>query len=158
MGTDEYTPAGADNYEIKPDFPEYRLLDERGAAATDARVTHLHTSIYRKELRVESRHPTLLVLRLMNYPAWRVEVNGKRVAPESQDPTGRMVVPLPAGHSDVDVRFTRTPERWVGDAISLVAVLALAALLFPPQSEESPEKNRGQLAGETRTGCHLKRG
>ncbi len=25
MGTDEYVPAGGDNYEIKPDFPDYRL-------------------------------------------------------------------------------------------------------------------------------------
>ncbi len=138
IGTDEYTPAGGDNYEIKPDFPEYRLrsegragdpgLEKRetwGTQATAARVTHLHTSIYHKQLTVESSQPVQLVLRLMNYPAWRVNVNGVSATPISDDPTGRMVIPLPEGHSDVDVRFVRTPDRGIGDGISLAAFIFL---------------------------------
>ncbi len=128
MGTDEYTPIGADNYEIQPDFPEYRLRP-----VADARVTHLHNTSYRKQLTVESSTPVELELRLMNYPAWRVQVNGNPVVAHSAEPTGRMVIALPTGESNVDVRFTRTPDRWVGDGISLAAVLALVAFLSSPR-------------------------
>jgi len=136
MGTDEYTPAGGDNYEIKPDFPEYRLRTADGAPATKARVTHLHSTGYRKQLSVESPQPVELELRLMNYPAWRVEVNGKRVDAQSDDPTGRMVIALPAGTSEVDVSFTRTPDRWLGDAITLAALLVVALLFASSRKRE----------------------
>ena len=92
MGTDEYVPAGGDNYEIKPDFPQFRLRGEDGAAppaGAYARVSHWST--YRKQLTVESSQPVQVVLRLMNYPAWQARRNGSRIGPRSDDPTGRMV-------------------------------------------------------------------
>ncbi|MGA2904033.1 MAG: 6-pyruvoyl-tetrahydropterin synthase-related protein [Candidatus Korobacteraceae bacterium] len=131
MGTDEYVPAGGDNYEIKPDFPEYRFRYENGGAAPNgARVTHLHTNAYRKQLTIESPQPVELVLRLMNYPAWRVNVNGAAVTSQSDDPTGRMVIAVPAGHSDIDVRFIRTPDRWLGDGLSLAALILLCGFWY----------------------------
>jgi len=131
MGTDEYTPAGGDNYEIKPDFPEFAIRGADGPApAANARVTHLHTGPYRKQVTVESSQPVEIVLRLMNYPAWRVEVNGSAVALQSDDPTGRMVIAVPAGHSEVDVRFIRTPDRWLGDGVSLAALLFLCTFWY----------------------------
>ena len=140
MGSDEYTPAGGDNYEIQPDFPEYRLRRDDGTPAPDARVSQFHGSTYGKQLAVDSPEPVQLELRLMNYPAWRVEVNGKRVTPQSDDPTGRMVIALPAGRSDVDVRFLRTRDQWIGDAISLVAVLVLVAVCFHHRDTETQRK------------------
>ncbi len=137
MGTDEYTPIGGDNYEMQPDFPEYRLRP-----AADARVTHLHTTTYRKQLTVESSAPVELELRLMNYPAWRVEVNGSPVVAHSAEPTGRMVIALPAGHNDVDVRFSRTPDRWAGDAISLAGVFLLAVVLFHRRDTETQRREK----------------
>jgi hypothetical protein len=130
MGTDEYAPAGADNYEIKPDYPEFAIRGEDGRPAADARVTHLHSGLYRKQLTVDSSQPVALVLRLMNYPAWRVEVNGSRITPLADDPTGRMVIAVPAGSSEVDVRFIRTPDRWLGDGLSLAAFLSLFAFWY----------------------------
>ena len=141
MGTDEYTPAGADNYEIKPDFPEYRLRSENGQTVTGARVSHFRGGTYRKQLTLDSPQSVQLELRLMNYPAWRVEVNGSSMVPQSDDPTGRMVLVLPAGHSDVDVRFMRTPDRWVGNAISLAAVLLLGILSCSPSRFGAHEKS-----------------
>jgi len=131
MGTDEYTPAGGDNYEIKPDFPDFAIrgADGRGPAA-NGRVTHFHAGPYRKQLTVESSQPVEILLHLMNYPAWQVEVNDKRITPQSDDPTGRMVIAVPAGHSEVDVRFIRTPDRWSGDGLSLGAILFLCAFRY----------------------------
>jgi len=79
---------------------------------------------------VEAALPVDVVLRLLNYPAWRVEVNGKRISPQADDPTGRMVIALPAGQSEVDVRFTRTPDRWLGDVLSFGALIFLCTLWY----------------------------
>ncbi|MGO9434331.1 MAG: hypothetical protein ACLP00_08550 [Terracidiphilus sp.] len=131
MGTDEYVPAGGDNYEIKPDFPDYRLRSVDGSVPpSEARVTQFHGGIYRKQFVVDSPQPVAIVLRLMKYPAWRVEVNGATVTPQSDDPTGRMVIALPAGRSDVDVRFVRTPDRWIGDGVSLAAIILLGGFWY----------------------------
>jgi len=144
MGTDEYVPAGGDNYEIKPDFPDYRLRSvDTIAAPRDARVTQFRGSIYRKQLIVDSPQPVTIVLRLMNYPAWRVEVNGATITPQSDDPTGRMVIALPAGRSDVDVRFVRTPDRWIGDGASLVAIMVLVGFWYGERKKQfSPQRHR----------------
>jgi hypothetical protein len=131
MGTDEYVPAGGDNYEIKPDFPAFHLRGEDGSVLpTGPHGTVLQWSTYRKQLVVESPQPAQLVLRLMNYPAWRVAVNGRQVLAQSDDPTGRMVILLPAGHSEVDVRFVRTPDRWLGDGISVAALIFLGGFWY----------------------------
>jgi hypothetical protein len=131
MGTDEYVPAGGDSYEIKPGFPEYRFQGvDDGAAPNGTGVTHWRASSYRKQFTIESPQPVELVLRLMKYPAWRVNVNGVAVTAQSDDPTGRMVIAVPAGHSEVDVRFSRTPDRWLGDVLSLAAFIFLCAFWY----------------------------
>ena len=131
MGTDEYTPAGADNYEIRPDFPDFVVRGADGRTLVgSAQVTHFAGGTYRKHFIVEASLPVDIVLRLMNYPAWRVEVNGRRISPQSEDPTGRMVLAIPAGHSEVEVRFIRTPDRWLGDGLSFGALIVLCAFWY----------------------------
>lgn len=149
MGTDEYVPAGGDNYEIKPDFPEYQLRGVDGnAQPAGSQVTQFHAGIYHKQFIVDSPQPVAVLLRLMNYPAWRVAVNGATVTPQSDDPTGRMVIALPAGRSNVDVRFLRTVDRWIGDGVSLAAIVLLGGFWYgersrrnPPQRHKDTEKS-----------------
>ncbi len=130
-GNDEYVPPGADNDEIKPDFPEFVIHGaHRDDITSGARVSHLQWGTYRKQLTVDSPEPVELVLRLMNYPAWQVRVNGRRVLPQSDDPTGRMVIEVPAGHSVVDVRFVRTGDRWLGDGITVVSLLFVGGFWY----------------------------
>jgi hypothetical protein len=79
---------------------------------------------------VQSPQAVQLVLRLMNYPAWKVMVNGMAVAPQSDDATGRMVIALTAGRSDVEVEFVRTPDRWLGDGISVAAFIVFGGFWY----------------------------
>ena len=131
MGTDEYVPAGGDNYEIKPDFPQFRLRGaDGGALPAGSKATVLHWSTYRKQLTVESSQPLQVELRLMNYPAWQATRNGSRIGLGSDELTGRMVLAVPAGHSELDVRFVRTPDLWLGDGISLVALIFLGGFWY----------------------------
>ena len=82
-----------------------------------------------KEFRVTSFISLRVELRVLDYPAWRVTVNGQTVRPEHTETTARMVLLLPSGWQHVRVSFVRTPDRKVGIAISVFSVLTLLALL-----------------------------
>jgi len=64
------------------------------------------------------------------YPGWRVWVDGEPVAVTPTDPEGLISFDLPAGRRQVAIRFGETPLRLAADALSVVALLALAALAF----------------------------
>jgi hypothetical protein len=71
-----------------------------------------------------------LALKLVNYPAWRVEVNGQPAAVESRPQTAQMLVALPPGSSRVTAHFMRTPDRTIGGVISAATALLLSGLLL----------------------------
>ena len=66
-----------------------------------------------------------MTLRLFNYPAWKVRVNGQPVNTDSTEITGLMVIPVAAGTNMVDVEFTRTWDRTAGGWISVISGLGL---------------------------------
>jgi hypothetical protein len=80
-----------------------------------------------------------LALRLFNYPAWRVEVNGQPVANSTRAVTGQMLIPVQAGENRVQIMFTRTWDRTLGGFISVVTALLLA--LFVALRRKRPPTN-----------------
>jgi hypothetical protein len=66
----------------------------------------------------------------VDYPAWRVEVNGHGVLPETSGPTAQMILPVERGESRVHVVFTRTLDRTLGSLLSLGGLLGSALLLW----------------------------
>ena len=139
-GTDEYVPAGADPYELNKDEPRVIGCDV-GTAASDCRckLEDPHGECRQAETRVlqwgaNEKHFVVrattsqhLTLRLFNYPAWEVTINGSPVRTASTDVTGQIVIPVQPGTNDIRIRFRRTLDRTLGDAISVVSLgLALA--------------------------------
>jgi len=124
-GTDEYTPAYADGYDVKLDAA---LVTSENSAAPQVRI--LQWDAESKLFIVENTQPTRLLLRLFNYPAWQVTVNRAAVDAETQDNTGQMVIPVPAGTNQVRVTFSKTPDRKGGELISGVTVGLLAGFLL----------------------------
>jgi len=124
-GTDEYTPAFADVYDTRLDAP---LVTAEDGAAVQARV--LRWDVESKFLVVENVRPTRLLLRLFNYPAWKVTVNRKVVDAETQDNTGEMIIPVPSGTNQVRVTFTRTPDRTAGEIVSAATAAVLGGFLL----------------------------
>jgi hypothetical protein len=130
-GTDEYDPIGDDHYNLPSKAPPAQVLSanqEGGSKA--ARSTATPPTIIverwtpeRKIVRVESSPPARLALRLLNYPAWRVEVNGSKIESARGEDSGQMIIPLPRGSSRVTARLTRTPDRTLGAVVSILSVL-----------------------------------
>jgi hypothetical protein len=129
-GTDEYDPIDDDHYNLPAKAPLVLVLppaedaQSAGASATTTppKIVVERWMPERKIVRIESARPVRLALRLLNYPAWQVEVNGSRIQPVSAEDSGQMVVPLPAGQSRVTARFTRTPDRTLGIVISVLSL------------------------------------
>ena len=69
--------------------------------------------------------PITLALKLLSYPAWQAQVDGREVHFEVQPVTARLLLPLPAGTHRVEIRFRRTWDRTAGDAISAISCIAL---------------------------------
>jgi hypothetical protein len=128
-GTEEYTPVGADPYNVDKGA---RRVTVDGPAHAAIRVSDW--SAEHKLFTAEMSAPDNLALHLFNYPAWRVEVNGRQVQATSREGTGQMLVPLEAGENRVLIVFTRTWDRTAGAWISPLALLLTILLLRKPVS------------------------
>jgi hypothetical protein len=132
-GVDEYDPVGDDHYNLPAKALPAKIVPAEGSAAGGgATILVQRWLANQKELRVAATAPVTVALRLLNYPGWRVEVNGARVAPGTVADSGQMILQLPAGESRVSVRFVRTPDRVVGDLVSLAALLFTFVLIRRP--------------------------
>jgi len=126
-GTDEYVPVAADPYEIKQDAPRVALDD--GVTPDQLRQVRIERwDAESKLFTTDIDRPVQLVLRLFNYPAWRVQVNGRGVATATRDVTGQMLIPVEVGENRVQITFIRTSDRTLGGIISALAVLLLVVL------------------------------
>jgi hypothetical protein len=117
-GTDEYTPLRADPSNLDK---AARRVTVDGAAHAAIRVSQWNPEF--KLLTAEMSVPDNLALRLFNYPAWHVEVNGRLVQAGTREGTGQMLVPVEAGANRVQITFVRTWDRTAGGWISIVAIV-----------------------------------
>ena len=126
-GTDEYTPIAADSSVVDRDA---RRVNVEGPAHAAIHVFQWNAK--EKLFTADLSAPDNLVLKLFNYPAWRVEVNGRVVQAGTRENTGQMLVPVQAGENRVQVSFIRTWDRTAGIWISVLAFLLIILLLRTP--------------------------
>ena len=148
-GTDEYTAAGADNSAIFQDLPAVRLLTSPDAEEPQEQAgdnpewdSHLHDSASaaagtvgvaswqpeEKQINVAASQPAFVVLKLMDYPAWNVSLNGRPVVGRLEREDGLMVVAVPAGSSRIRVQWKTTSDVLLGREVSAGALLILVVV------------------------------
>ena len=132
-GVDEYDPLGDDHLDLPKHAPLAAVLSE---ASNDSRSkppeARIQLELWRTDnhrVFVESVAPARVALRLLNYPAWQVTVNGKAVTTEKPDDLDQMLVPIEGGKSEIQVRFVRTSDQSGGIALSVLSLLLAAGLL-----------------------------
>lgn len=131
-GTDEYDPAGDDHGDLQQKLPRAFLVSDAGKpeAGSNAKIVIEQWTAEHRSVRVITAKPDRVELRLLNYPAWRVTVNGSAVSVRHPEGTGQMIVPVSAGESELRVDFTRTSDRVLAGWISIVSAVASLSLLF----------------------------
>jgi hypothetical protein len=117
-GTDEYVPAGDDAYELNKSL--HRVSDETGRMVPGKILVW---SQIEKHFTVHAAAPQDITVRLFNYPAWEVVVNGKPTATRKTEVTGLMVIPVSAGENNIEIHFRRTIDRLVGSIASLIGLV-----------------------------------
>lgn len=138
-GTDEYDPIGDDHTNIPTKSPPVRVMDTdtmQGPVAKPV-VRVVRWSPEEKEVEVSTQLPFYLGLRLLNYPAWRLEINGVRAPTVGGDDYNQMIVHVPPGESRVRVSLARTWDRTVGGTLSFASLLAVVGLLFRRRSSDT---------------------
>jgi uncharacterized membrane protein len=131
-GSDEYVPFGGDRGDLPDSTTLVTLLpasgDSDASAAPLGKVDVDAWGPERKSFVADAPEASRAELHLLNYPAWQVDVNGRRVVAAQDSDTVQMIVPLPAGHDRVELRFARTRDRTAGDLLSAGAALVLAVM------------------------------
>ena len=150
-GTDEYQPLGCDRYELPGSDPEGEIIGrpapriQEFIAETNVlkpapeRTVHIERwNANEKRLTTQSATPVTLALRLLNYPGWHIQVDGKSARLNAAPETAQMLVALPEGAHQVEVKFTSTWDRIAGAIISAIfAILLVAYLIFIRLSRKS---------------------
>jgi hypothetical protein len=124
-GVEEYTPVGADLSEIDKDARNVTTLGQARAA-----IRILQWDAEAKSFTADMSASDQLAVKLFDYPAWRVEVNGHVVDVMPNQKTGQMLVPVDSGMNRVEIRFTHTWDRIAGGWISLVSVIGIAVSIL----------------------------
>jgi hypothetical protein len=158
-GVDEYQPTGDDRTELPnatpdaneltniPATPDIEAFDSNRAKPiplpSNVKVDMKEWNSEHKSFAIEAAYPISLAVRLVNYPGWAVNVDGKDVSAESAHGTAQMLVPLTAGSHIIQIDFRRTADRTAGDAISLFSAVGLAGFAFIERNRNTPTKADG---------------
>ncbi len=148
-GTDEYAARGSDNSLVASGLPDACLVSdpdqqlgetEQDSAdvpvwypeqgSCDAVFADLQTQTEHKTLQTDIDDDGFLILRLRRYPAWQITVNNSPVASEGTREDGLIEIPVSAGHSNIDIHWSTTPDvRW-GREVSAASLLLLILVGF----------------------------
>lgn len=109
-------------------YPESRIQVVSGQAIVDqpsfATSTHKFTT--------EVTQDAVLLDNTIFFPGWRVFVDDQEVPVQFQNPDyrGLITFPVSLGSHKVEVRFTRTKDRVVGEALSALGIAIVVFLLY----------------------------
>ena len=133
-GTDEYDPAGDDRTDLPQKAPRAAVLAGRSnhEAYKDAKIAIERWAPEHRLVKVVTEKPGRLALHLLNYPAWRVLLNGNSVPAQHPDGTQQMIIPVPRGESEVQIDFMRTFDRTLGGVISIFSLMVWLIAWFWP--------------------------
>jgi len=129
-GTDEYDPVGDDRSELAQKQPRAWFVSEAGKAEqqSDQRIFVDRWTAEHRALRAVTPRNTSIAVRLLDYPAWQVSVNGRLMKPRHGAETKQMILPVAAGESRIEIIFARTWDRTFGGWVSILTACVLIGL------------------------------
>lgn len=140
-GTDEYDPVGDDHTDLTQKAPRAKFLPSSAdpEANLEARIVVKKWMPEHRTLHIVTHGPGRMALHLLNYPAWRVTLDGKPVTLQHPKGTEQMIVVIPAGESELDIDFIRTWDRTAGGLVSAASLaVSLSVLIWKRRTPQTP--------------------
>src|SRR5260370_27603300 len=112
-GRGGFQPRDAKADELDEELPLVGEVDPDSGdidSPENAQVNIQKWSAESKVFDAKSDEPVTLALKLLNYPAWEVHVDGKASTVQTAQQAGQLLVPLSAGAHHVEVNFRRTRD------------------------------------------------
>jgi hypothetical protein len=125
FGEEADLPVSAPLVELVP--PETDRLSAERREPTNGAVSVESWLAQNKIFTVTSPAPVVAAVKLLEYPAWHVRINGQPAARLADSYFGEMLVPLPAGTNRVEIRFGWTQDRTTGCVVSGIGILILGS-------------------------------
>jgi hypothetical protein len=142
-GTDEYEPPDADHWKIATGLPDGCFVRDSdtplGVTETDGAIAawtpeqrsceatataELRTPEHVR-LEMTSPHAGFVILKLVSFPAWHIQVNGKPAEQADPRDDGLIAVGVPQGPIRLTADWTTTPDVILGRVASGTALLVL---------------------------------
>jgi len=151
-GTDEYTARNAgkdtDNSLIQQSLPQVRVLNQPQAETAEnpaqpnpdytadpaaevevpAQIAIQTWQPESKSLAIATPSPAYAVLRLVDYPAWQVRLNGTPIPNRPHREDGLMAIPLQPGPNRIDIAYAATPDVLLGRILTTLSLATLIAI------------------------------
>jgi len=155
-GTDEYEPADSDHWLVPTGLPDACLTTDENIVlgvvrpgdsvpswrpnqhTCDATPTAQLRQPEHLRVATITPHAGFLILRLLSYPAWRIQVNGRPAEDLPQRDDGLIAVPVPQGRVTVTADWTSTPDVIAGRSLSALTLLLLVALPLVERKLRAP--------------------
>jgi hypothetical protein len=140
-GTDEYDPVGDDRSELAQKQPRAWFVSEASKAEdrSDERIFVDGWTAEHRALRAVTTRNARVAIRLLDYPAWQVSVNGRPTKPHHQAETKQIILPVAAGESRIEIIFARTWDRTIGGWVSLLtACVSMGLSLWSRKRTDAP--------------------
>ncbi len=141
-GTDEYDPDGDDHMALEQKGARARFVaaadDPEGKKEATVKVQKWDAE--HRTVQVMARVPGRVMLRLLDYPAWKITMNGKPISALHPQESEQMVLAVPAGETELQINFTRTWDRTAGGWISIASLAAsICGLVWKRRAPHSIE-------------------
>jgi hypothetical protein len=142
-GTDEYLPVQANRYDLPSQSPSpiVGLLDRRTGsikALEDAQIQTKKWTSEDRSFQETSHEPKNLSVRILDYPAWQLWVDGAIANKKDALDTGQILLPIAAGNHRVEIRFAETWDRITGAGISAFSAVVAIFLVGLKLRESQP--------------------
>lgn len=116
---DEYMPKWVKEKFIQRPEKKVELISGKGT------ITNITATNTRIAFKSENEDTTLLQINTVYWPGWHARINGKEREISYDNPKGVMTLQIPRGKSSVELVFSETPIRNVGNGITVISLLFL---------------------------------
>jgi hypothetical protein len=134
-GVMEYRPQFGEEADLPIGVPLVELLPEGTDRVSDTRREPMKGTVsieswlaQNKVFTVTTPAPVVAAVKLLEYPAWQVRINGQSAAREADSNFGQILLALPGGTSHVEIHFGWTPDRTAGWVVSGIGILILSCI------------------------------